>query len=120
MGDQLRAWASLIVPPVSGATCTAAKPASARPAAATAGTTSRGSEGAPSGGGGKRVAAGKLSSWSVPNAGMSQNAVAKVPAIDPAVEIANNRPAVWPSVAREIAHSRTAIGATAARTTLGG
>jgi hypothetical protein len=45
--------------------------------------------------------------------------VAKVPAIEPAVEIANSRPAVWPSVVSERARRRTAIGATPARTRLG-
>ncbi len=56
----------------------------------------------------------------MPNSGISQNAVAKVPAIEPAVEMANSRPAVWPSVASELAQSRTAIGATPASTRLGG
>ena len=55
----------------------------------------------------------------MPSAGMSQNAVANVPAILPAVEIANRRPAVRPSRSSERARSRTAIGVTLPRITLG-
>ena len=58
------------------------------------------------------------STWSVPNSGTSQNAVANVPAMLPAVEIEKSRPAVRPSRSSERAASRTAIGETEASTTL--
>ncbi len=58
------------------------------------------------------------STWSVPYSGTSQNAVAKVPAMLPAVESENSRPAVRPSRSSERAARRTAIGETEARTTL--
>ena len=54
----------------------------------------------------------------MPYSGTSQNDVAKVPAIDPAVEIANRRPAVRPSRSMSRAASFTAIGETDASTTL--
>ena len=58
------------------------------------------------------------STWSVPYSGTSQNDVANVPAMLPAVEIANSRPAVRPSRSSDRAASRTAIGETEASTTL--
>ena len=59
-------------------------------------------------------------SCSVPKIGMSQNAVANVPTMLPAVEIANVRPAVAPACWTDVAWSRTAIGPTAESTRLGG
>jgi hypothetical protein len=58
-------------------------------------------------------------SWFVPSSGISQNAVTNVPAILPAVETANSRPAVLPTVASSLARRRTAIGVAVARITLG-
>ena len=54
----------------------------------------------------------------MPSSGISQKAVANVPAIEPAVEIAKRRPAVRPSSSSECAFSRTAIGETVPRMTL--
>src|SRR4051812_37659088 len=51
---------------------------------------------------------------------MSQNAVANVPAIDPAVETENRRPAVRPTNASSRDAMRTAIGVTVASTMLAG
>jgi hypothetical protein len=62
--------------------------------------------------------AAEASTWSVPSSGISQKAVANVPAIEPAVEIANRRPAVRPSRSSERARSRTATGETIPRMTL--
>ena len=58
------------------------------------------------------------STWSVPSSGISQNAVANVPAIEPAVEIAKRRPAVRPRLSSERAFNRTAIGETVPSRTL--
>ena len=58
--------------------------------------------------------------WSVPSSGTSQNAVAKVPTMLPAVEMAKRRPAIVPSRSIERAASRTATGVADARTTLAG
>ena len=55
----------------------------------------------------------------MPSSGISQKAVAKVPAIEPAVEIAKRRPAVRPRWSSERARSLTAIGETVPRTTAG-
>ena len=54
----------------------------------------------------------------MPSSGISQKAVANVPAIEPAVEIAKSRPAVRPISSSECAFSRTAIGETVPRITL--
>ena len=50
---------------------------------------------------------------------MSQNAVMNVPAMLPAVETANSRPAVLPTLTTDRARRRTAIGVAVARITLG-
>jgi hypothetical protein len=65
----------------------------------------------------KSVAAPRTKSCSTPNSGISQNAVANVPAIEPAVEIANVRPAVRPTRGSVSTCSRTAIGPTAESST---
>jgi hypothetical protein len=66
----------------------------------------------------KSAAAPKTNSCSTPSSGISQNAVTKVPAIEPAVETANVRPAVRPTRCSASACSRTAIGPTAESRTL--
>ena len=66
-----------------------------------------------------RATAADASTWSVPSSGISQNEVRNVPAIDPAVETANSRPAVLPRFSIERAFRRTATGDTLPRTTLG-
>ena len=55
----------------------------------------------------------------MPNSGIRKKAVANVPAMLPAVEIANRRPATRPRLATELATRRIAIGVTAAMTMLG-
>ena len=51
----------------------------------------------------------------MPSSGTSQNAVTRVPAMLPAVEIAYRRPAVRPAVSTERTARRIAIGETDAR-----
>ncbi len=65
----------------------------------------------------KSAAAPKTNSCSTPSSGISQNAVTKVPAMLPAVEIANVRPAVRPTRCSASACRRTAIGPTAESST---
>src|SRR5207247_5247092 len=96
---------------------TAARPASAAeavPSAHARSARASGSDAASS------VAAPTAISWSTPIDGTSQNAVANVPAIEPAVETENNRPAVRPTESSRRDAMRTAIGVTVASTTLAG
>ena len=74
----------MLTPASTSATApaTTRRSASATPAAAAPGAT-----------------AAAASTWSVPSSGMSQNAAANVPAIEPAVESAKRRPAVRPRLA---------------------
>ena len=106
------------VPPCSGASDD--ESAAAAAAAASAATPTIGSERATATSAvpARSTAAPSASSWFVPSSGISTNAVANVPTMLPTVETAKRRPAVRPSVATSSAAIRTAIGVTAARTTL--
>ena len=66
----------------------------------------------------KSAAAPNTKSCSIPSSGMSQNAVTNVPAMLPAVEIANVLPAVRPTRGSARTCRRTATGPTAERSTL--
>jgi hypothetical protein len=106
------------VPPCSGASDD--ESAAAAAAAASAATPTIGSvrAAATSAVPARSTAAPRASSWFVPSSGISTNAVANVPTMLPTVETAKSRPAVRPSVATSSAAIRTAMGVTAARTTL--
>ena len=103
---------------MSGASAPTARTAAPAPATSTAAGTQTRSTSATAAAAASSTAAPTASTWSVPYSGTSQNAVANVPAMLPAVEIENRRPAVRPSRSSDRAASRTAIGETEASTTL--
>ena len=106
------------MPPWSGASETTAPRLTTASASATAPASSSRSTSAIAAAANISATAAEASTWSVPSSGISQKAVANVPAIEPAVEIAKSRPAVRPSSSSECAFSRTAIGETVPRITL--
>ena len=106
------------VPPVSGASETAATTAPAVATPASTAATAWRSASATIATAASRATAPHAISWSTPSSGMRKNAVASVPAMLPAVETEKSRPAVRPTRASDRARRRTAIGVTHAIATL--